>query len=294
MTTTTNTKPVAAIAISNGRTKDQLPKYGDAYYLKDGQEFIIMLYNPTPRQVAAKIFINGRAEESMLVLKPGQRVWLERFIDTERKFLFETYEVDDTPEGRGATADNGKIRVEFYNEAEKRNPIVFIEQPVIIQRPVYIPPEPWNVPINPWRYPYQPGIYYCDNTAGSGVYGAQGPSGHAGIPGNVGGAHATMDSVQFSCNVNHVNYSAGDQGLNELLKDSVPQMETGRVEMGQKSNQEFGTCYERFESFWFHAEEFRLMPEKYKPAEKMKVHCTQCRRVQKPGEVFCPQCGTRY
>lgn len=253
----------------NGHTKDQLPKYGDSYYLKDGQEFILMLYNPTQRKVAAKIFINGRAESSMLVLKPGQRAWIERFLDTDRRFLFETYEVDDTPEGRNATADNGRVRVEFYYETVPQPQIVYVE------KPVYIPYNPY--PQQPW---VTPGIYYSQS-AGT-------------IQGINGAAHATMDSVNFSCNVGSVQYSSKDQGLNELLKDEAPQMETGRVEMGAKSNQQFGTSYDSFESSWFHAEEFRLMPERYRPAESVKVHCTQCNKVKKPGDVFCSRCGTRY
>ena len=123
----TTIKPVAAIAIPGDRTKNQLPLYGDTYYLRDGQEFIIMLHNPTRGKVAAKIFINGTPESSMLVLKPGQRVWVERFIDTDRKFLFETYDIEDTAENTEATKNNGQIRVEFYAESPKQ-PIVYIER----------------------------------------------------------------------------------------------------------------------------------------------------------------------
>jgi hypothetical protein len=98
--------------------------------------------------------------------------------------------------------------------------------------------------------------------------------------------------VSYCANTGKVDADAGMIVSNYC--SGASQVETGRVEHGQKSNQWFGTSFGNFQPFWFYVDEFRLMPEKYKPAEKVKAYCTQCRRVQKPGDVFCAKCGTRY
>ena len=49
-------------------------------------------------------------------MKPGQRVFLERFLDTNSKFEFSTYEVENTPQNRSAIELNGMITIEFYDE----------------------------------------------------------------------------------------------------------------------------------------------------------------------------------
>lgn len=89
---------------------------GSIVYLQDGQEFEIELYNPTQKVVAAKIILNGTAQQHSIVLKPGQRSYIERYPDEPKKFKFDTYIVDDSPETQAAIAKNGLLRVEFYEE----------------------------------------------------------------------------------------------------------------------------------------------------------------------------------
>jgi hypothetical protein len=43
-------------------------------------------------------------------------VFLERFLDTNSKFEFSTYEVENTPQNRSAIELNGMITIEFYDE----------------------------------------------------------------------------------------------------------------------------------------------------------------------------------
>ena len=57
---------------------------------------------------------------SGIILKPGQRVFLERFLDEEKKFLYETYVVDNNKETKDAIVDNGKVTVKFYKESKPR------------------------------------------------------------------------------------------------------------------------------------------------------------------------------
>jgi hypothetical protein len=61
--------------------------------------------------------LNGnRISNSGVVLKPGQRVFLERYLDEDRKFLFETYEVSDSKTNQRAIENNGLVIVEFFNK----------------------------------------------------------------------------------------------------------------------------------------------------------------------------------
>ena len=97
--------------------RNRLKIYGDEAYLKDGQHFEIELYNPTDQTHLAQISLNGKSiSNSGIVLKPGERVYLERFLDEDRKFLFETYEVEDSEEVKKAIAKNGLLKIEFFSE----------------------------------------------------------------------------------------------------------------------------------------------------------------------------------
>lgn len=108
-----NSQPTAHIAVQKNRIKH----YGNTVYLKNGSNFEIELFNPKQYKVAAKISINGISISSSLIsLNPGQRVYLQRWIDQPKKFLFETYFVENSDEVNNAIKNNGLIRVEFYDE----------------------------------------------------------------------------------------------------------------------------------------------------------------------------------
>lgn len=103
----------ANVCINKGRVKT----YGDKVYLSDGQEYSIELFNGTRTKKMAKIYLDGKLiSTSGLVLKPGQRVFLERFIDDSRKFKFSTYTIDSSKEAKEAIENNGDLKVEFYDE----------------------------------------------------------------------------------------------------------------------------------------------------------------------------------
>lgn len=113
--TTTNgwQRPTANIAVNRNRLKH----YDDRVYLKDKTHFEIELFNPKTIKLLAKIYLNGVSiSSSGIVILPGQRVFLERWLDESKKFLFETYSVEDSEEAKTAIVDNGKVLVEFYDE----------------------------------------------------------------------------------------------------------------------------------------------------------------------------------
>ena len=101
------------------KNRQRIKQFGDNVYLKDGSEFEIELYNPSRKTVLSKVKINGTyITGGGIVLRPGERVFLERYLDDPRKFKFETYHVDGSVETQNAIAENGDVEIEFYNEKE--------------------------------------------------------------------------------------------------------------------------------------------------------------------------------
>ena len=114
-----NTVPAPSAFITVN--KQRLRQNGKQVYMKDQTEFEIELYNPTKDKVMAMIDLNGTPISNFgIILKPGQRVFLERFLDDEKKFLYETYVVNNNKETKEAIVDNGKVTVKFYRESKPR------------------------------------------------------------------------------------------------------------------------------------------------------------------------------
>jgi hypothetical protein len=102
------------------KRKSRLKVYqSNNVHLNDGDNFEIEIYNPTTAPILAKIKLNGSYISSNgVVIKPGQRVFLERFLDSNNKFVFNTYEVDNNRENKDAIAFNGDVTIEFYNKTQ--------------------------------------------------------------------------------------------------------------------------------------------------------------------------------
>jgi hypothetical protein len=111
--------PTANIAVNKARLK----VYNDSYYLTKGQEFEIELFNPTTNTLLAKIYLNNKPiSQGGLVLRPGQRIFLDRYLDVAKKFLFDTYDVENSDEVKEAIQNNGDFKVQFFKE--KTQPII--------------------------------------------------------------------------------------------------------------------------------------------------------------------------
>jgi hypothetical protein len=220
-------------------------------------------------KVLAKINLNGKSLGAGLVLRPGERVFLERYMDDARKFLFETYEVDaNNPAAQQAIHLNGIVEVEFYSEYK----------PVI----TYVS--------SPHIYTYTGG-----NTGGNYnnnlLIGNSGNIGSSGTAGVYGGSHTTSSSYfANSCNCNS----------NDVVNDSVSSisfMETGRVEKGSNSNQDFNYDNTTFNSWVSVRRTWKILPESQKiyAVEDLKVFCTNCgTRRKKDSHKFCPNCGNKF
>lgn len=86
-------------------------------YLKDGDEFQIQLFNSETTEIGAEIYINNERLSNIIILRPGERVWLERFTDKPQKFKFSTYNIDiNDPQVSNAIKFNGEVTVKFYKK----------------------------------------------------------------------------------------------------------------------------------------------------------------------------------
>jgi len=107
-------QPEAFISVKKNRVKLYENKN---HYLKSKTNFEIELFNPTSNDVLAKIWLNNKLiSASGIIVKAGQRVYLERYLDTPEKFQFNTYEVDDVAETQAARNTNGLVKVSFFRE----------------------------------------------------------------------------------------------------------------------------------------------------------------------------------
>lgn len=112
-------QPEAYISVKRNRLK----VYDNRnYYLKDNTEFEIELFNPTNDSVLAKIWLNDELiSPTGIVIKAHSRVYLERFIDSNRKFKFTVFEVDNVKETKAARNRNGMVKVAFFTKVMANN-----------------------------------------------------------------------------------------------------------------------------------------------------------------------------
>lgn len=243
--------PTANITVNKSRVKN----YGTNVYLKDGAQFEIELFNPRTNPILAKIQINGNyISTAGIILKPGQRVFLERFIDVDKKFKFETYEIDNSPEAQAAASMNGLVQVEFYDEVRLSSNI---------------------------DYTYRPSVTYLSSSSGN-TYSTL-------TNGSISNFTLTGSQNAFHSS-GTINCSSAFSGSTADSKS----VETGRVEKGEKSNQTIESAAGNFSSWHFHTEVVKILPASQKPVEASEIrnYCSDCgTRIKKSSWKFCPSCG---
>lgn len=284
--------PMAGLAINKSRIK----LYGKTsevptYYLQKGQEFQIELFNPTKDTIMAKIFLNGKPiAQGGLVLKPAQRVFLDRYIDVARKFKFDTYEVANTSESRKAIEDNGDFKVEFYKE---RTPI--------------------NYNSHYFNGTYFGGTVTTNNINGIGASLTNGVGGNistnyssthltngVGLYASAGAASGSLDDVTLDWMDQELSRKSSPEPNKSILRSrslAKKSIETGRVEAGSSSDQTLETVYMNWEYSPFHTVEYKMMPvsQKVNTVEDIqtKRYCTNCAGKIKSTFKFCPFCRTQ-
>ena len=227
-------------------------------YLKDKEEFQIELFNPLTDCVLADIKLNGNTiSQSGLVIRPGERFYLDCFVDDSKKFVFNTYEVEDSQSTKVAISKNGMLEVFFYKENvvslnnwRNRFNRVIVEKYYPVHYPHYQPY--WYAR----EYPYGvPNVYCGTNTTNN-------------LSNNIIGT-TTTNTAYFSEPTNST-YTTGinisDLG-NTTTTNYSSTIETGRVEKGNKSDQKFEEVDMDFENFHISSIVLQLLPESVKPVD---------------------------
>ena len=238
-------------------------------YLKDKEEFQIELFNPLTDCVLADIKLNGNTiSQSGLVIRPGERFYLDCFVDDNKKFVFNTYEVEDNQSTKVAISKNGMLEVFFYKESvvslknwRNRFDRVIVEKYYPVHYPHY----------QPYWYGV-PNVYCGTGTITTGGLSGTTTGGYYtnGLSNNIIGT-TTTNTAYFSQPINST-YTTGinisDLGnMTTTTSYSTNSIETGRVEKGGKSNQKFEEVDMDFEKFHISSIVLQLLPESLKPVD---------------------------
>lgn len=282
-----------SVVITSNR--NELKVYHDnIVYLNNGDNFELRFFNPLKDKVGVEIIFNGvKKGDSYLVLNPGQDITLDRFLDEKRKMLFETYKIDgNNQEAVKAIENNGLITFNFYKEYynQRFNPNADVNVKYDF------PPEPQN----------SRGIFF-------GAQGVQGPAG-----GNFNSftttnknsriysksaSYSTLHNIGGVGSVTSTSFNSPGVYLNEVdmsyfssdmsdMKDL--EIETGRVEKGESSDQNLRTVNVQFAQSPFYTISYKIMPysEMNKTTNEIRQYCPNCRyRIRKSTWKFCPSCG---
>ena len=252
------------------KNKHRVKQYNDVIYLKDGDEFELELFNPTSKKVLAKIKLNDQDLGSGIVLRPGERVFLERYINEARKFIFETYDVDKSDQNvQRAIQGNGKVEVDFYQEDVNPGNIIYGNNTYTYPNPPY-----WT---------NEPSFYY--GTSDVTICGGQ-------------STFTTSNSMNLGSDLNIGNASGGTKSMDHsLVQCSANIQETGRVEKGDHSGQQLEYDSTKFHSWPSWSSKWTILPKSQKAfvKEELKVFCTCCgAQRKKHSHKFCPNCGDKF
>jgi len=219
--------------------RNRVKTYSSNVYLQDEQKFELEIHNPHPFKVLAKIKLNGNyISSSGLVLRPGERVYLERFLDKNEAFVFSTYEVEDTGANKKAISKNGDVEVEFYSEFVPNSNSLYLGRSTWVTQPTY-----------------------------------------------------TYSSIITTTTINAANFQ------HSASLDSPKSIETGRVEGGETTDQNFTFENSSYNSWAFEVVKLKILPASQKPitVSEIRNYCTECgTRVKKSSWKFCPNCGNKF
>lgn len=263
------------IGVNKAQLKEYIVNFNNVVYLNDGDEFQIKLFNPFSFILGAKILINGELLSNILVIKPGETIWLERYLNSDNKFKYSTYHIEDGELSNNACKFNGEVIVKFYKECKDKKS----------------------------EYVSSPNTNFIDNklfeTTSSQRYGSHGLTLNKSLSSqDISVSYYshlnTLDEYNVKCANNSLEngYSTSSQDETKEYK------ETGIIEPGSYSYQRLNTDYRKFntndEPFVYESVKILPMSEKqFSSSDLHKIYCHDCRRKMKHNYKYCPFCGVK-
>lgn len=238
------------------KNRQRLKQYGDKVYLNDKDEFELELFNPLTEKIKATISINGITIGSV-VIRPGQRAFLERFLEENRKFIFQTYQVENNnPLVDKAIKNNGLVSVKYF-----RVKTVNFNINDYLTTTTIVTTKPFTL-----------------NNVTTSNFSSQ------------------ENSSNFFTRSSNVLGGPTNQYSKRLIKtDEVK--ETGTVEKGSTSNQTFTLDNTDFELYSFKEISWYILPQsqKIEHIDEIVSYCGECgAKKKKDNHKFCPHCGAKY
>ena len=319
------------VSITHGR--NELKLYQDnTVYLNDGDNFELRFFNPLQQKIGVEIMFNGiKKGDGYLVLNPGQDLVLDRFLDEQRKMLFETYVVDgNNAEAVEAIAKNGLITFNFYKENGYYDRYTNSNVNINYNFPP-IPPKPYKFKAPKGKKGKIVNNYYygtgtsglsghsggsgtsgCAGTSGTGFQGLSGPQDSTGVRGpngyfthvSPGVSTWETDNSYIASSTTNINYSqfydtlstATSNVTSTVFTTQAPNntLETGRIEMGDISTQTLKTVNAQFQSIAFHTVSYQILPYSAmnRTINEVRQYCPHCAyRIRKNTWLYCPKCG---
>lgn len=278
---------LANIAVEKSRVKEYYTSSSNrTVYLDNNTEFQIELFNPFKYYIGVTVSFDNESEgETLFVLRPGERFWLDRYLNTPKKFKFSTYKVEDSKEAKEAISENGKVTLRFYKEKEKEY------KPQITT---------WTSNDNWWNNPLDDLVdikynYTCGDNS-SIVRSFSKPLSSINTAGN-GDYICNFSSARCSDSIisalNDQILDVKDQILTTSCTNNST-IETGRIEEGSQSSQRFTNVERDFSTIPFKTETFKILPTSQKPvtsSDIQKRFCYNCGKKIKEKFKFCPNCG---
>lgn len=308
------TQHMVKIAMNKSLLKEYNVNGKRTVYLNDGDEFQLQFFNPHSFRVAASISFNDSLNSSRkLIINPGERVWLERYLDENKKLCFKTYWVDKgNAVVDNAIATNGKISINFYKERTYELPTYITYEPHIyynntigIDTPLTTRPPYDYVTGNNYKTNLSSeivaelGAYYCQSVSDPQALKASSYNDGANATATAASSYAySTSTITDTPSFSDLADKWLKNGKNSCINDPKPkkQKETGRIEKGKYSNQDFNEISLNMESFAFEWETIYILPETEKPftnKDLQKKYCPNCGRKLKEKFKFCPFCGEK-
>lgn len=304
----------ASIAINKSICKEFTTSQSNrTVYLDNGQEFQIQLFNPFTYTIGVDISMNGEMLSKTLIIKPGQRIWLERYFKNNRKFKFETYTVDNNDSAvEAAIAKNGNIKLEFYKEVRVKSDLSFYGH--VLSTTSH---DSWNSK-NTYEKVYSDNdklldtfdLYkdYTSTTTAKAfskdfVSNCTAECSANFVSTSFGSLNGTITTSDNITPITTVLYNA-ETPINSIdcaatTCYSTPERkekETGRICEGSISTQKFTDMDIKLSDLPFSVEEIKILPMSEKPytaSDLQKIYCCECGRKLNTKYKFCPYCGTK-
>lgn len=251
---------LAKIGVNKSLLKEFDVNGSRTVYMEDGTEFQIQLFNSYQHKIAVDIYIENESIGNQLILDPGERCWLERFMDKHSKFKFRTYTVEGDAETRNAIAHNGEIKI-IYRRVERKHD---------------------NYLHKTWADPY--GTTYISKGIDLNTICLNSNANYA--------SNTVANSMLLGASIEN---SVKSSNLDLEYTTVVDTIETGRIDEGSYSSQSFTTIDVDIKET-LKTEYIKILPQSQKPyttSDLHKIYCVECGHKLNQRYKYCPYCGTK-